>query len=142
MVCGLLANKGKLEEMMNAIRRFMQGRYGSDALTLFLLCVGIVINLIPVRHYILSILALAIFAVAIWRMLSRNIYARQKENAAYLRFWYRVKGFFLRFKPRADAKTHKHFKCPKCRQEVRVPKGKGKVLITCPKCGEKFQKKT
>ena len=120
---------------MNAIRRFMQGRYGSDALTLFLLCVGIVINLIPVRHYILSILALAIFAVAIWRMLSRNIYARQKENAAYLRIWYRVKGFFLRFKPRADAKTHKHFKCPKCRQEVRVPKGKGKVLITCPKCG-------
>lgn len=110
--------------------------------TLFLLCVGIVINLIPVRHYILSILALAIFAVAIWRMLSRNIYARQKENAAYLRIWYRVKGFFLRFKPRADAKTHKHFKCPKCRQEVRVPKGKGKVLITCPKCGEKFQKKT
>ena len=127
---------------MNAIRRFMQGRYGSDALTLFLLCVGIVINLIPVRHYILSILALAIFAVAIWRMLSRNIYARQKENAAYLRIWYRVKGFFLRFKPRADVKTHKHFKCPKCRQEVRVPKGKGKVLITCPKCGEKFQKKT
>ena len=127
---------------MNAIRRFMQGRYGSDALTLVLRCVGIVINLIPVRHYILSILALAIFAVAIWRMLSRNIYARQKENAAYLRIWYRVKGFFLRFKPRADAKTHKHFKCPKCRQEVRVPKGKGKVLITCPKCGEKFQKKT
>ena len=127
---------------MNAIRRFMQGRYASDALTLFLLCVGIVINHIPVRHYILSILALAIFAVAIWRMLSRNIYARQKENAAYLRIWYRVKGFFLRFKPRADAKTHKHFKCPKCWQEVRVPKGKGKVLITCPKCGEKFQKKT
>lgn len=127
---------------MDAIRRFMQGRYGSDALTLFLMCVGIGLNIVSMFVPFLSFLALAIFVFAVWRMLSRNIYARQKENAAYLRGWQRVKNFFSGFKPRADAKTHRHYKCPECRQEVRVPKGKGKILITCPRCGKKFEKKT
>lgn len=127
---------------MDAIRRFMQGRYGSDALTLFLMCVGIGLNIVSMFVPFLSFLALAIFILAVWRMLSRNIYARQKENAAYLRSWQRVKSFFSGLGPRADAKTHKHYKCPECRQEVRVPKGKGKILITCPRCGKKFEKKT
>jgi DNA-directed RNA polymerase subunit RPC12/RpoP len=127
---------------MDAIRRFMQGRYGSDALTLFLMCVGIGLNIVSMFVPFVSFLALAIFAFAVWRMLSRNIYARQKENAAYLRGWQRVKSFFSGLGPRADAKTHKHYKCPECRQEVRVPKGKGKILITCPRCGKKFEKKT
>ena len=127
---------------MDAIRRFMQGRYGSDALTLFLMCVGIGLNIVSMFVPFFSLFALAIFVFAVWRMLSRNIYARQKENADYLRGWYRVKNFFLHLGPRADAKTHKHYKCPECRQEVRVPKGKGKILITCPRCGKKFEKKT
>ena len=127
---------------MDAIRRFMQGRYGSDALTLFLMCVGIGLNIASMFVPFLSFLALAIFVFAVWRMLSRNIYARQKENAAYLRSWQRVKSFFSGLGPRADAKTHKHYKCPECRQEVRVPKGKVKILITCPRCGKKFEKKT
>lgn len=127
---------------MDAIRRFMQGRYGSDALTLFLMCVGIGLNIVSMFVPFLSFLALAIFVFAVWRMLSRNIYARQKENAAYLRSWQRVKSFFSGLGPRADAKTHKHYKCSECRQEVRVPKGKGKILITCPRCGKKFEKKT
>jgi len=93
---------------MDAIRRFMQGRYGSDALTLFLMCVGIGLNLASMFLPFFSFLALAVFAFAVWRMLSRNIYARQKENAAYLRGWQRVKNFFSGFKPRADAKTHRH----------------------------------
>lgn len=125
--------------MMNGIRKFMQGRYGSDALSLFLLCLGVVLNLFIGRYLIGQIVAVVIFAVVIWRMFSRNIYARQKENAAYLRIWYKVKGIFT---PRPDAKTHKRFKCPKCRQMVRVPRGKGKIMITCPKCGEKFSKNT
>lgn len=127
---------------MDAIRRFMQGRYGSDVLTLFLMCVGIGLNIVSMFVPFFSLFALAIFVFAVWRMLSRNIYARQKENAAYLRGWYRVKNFFLHLGPRADAKTHKHYKCPGCRQEVRVPRGKGKILITCPRCGKKFEKKT
>lgn len=127
---------------MDAIRRFMQGRYGSDALTLFLMCVGIGLNIVSMFVPFLSFLALAVFAFAVWRMLSRNIYARQKENAAYLRGWQCVKNFFSGFRPRADAKTHRHYKCPECRQEVRVPRGKGKILITCPRCGKKFEKKT
>lgn len=68
---------------MDAIRRFMQGRYGSDALTLFLMCVGIGLNLVAVFLPFFSFLALAIFVFAVWRMLSRNIYARQKETRPF-----------------------------------------------------------
>ncbi len=86
--------------MMNGIRKFMQGRYGSDALSLFLLCVGIVLNLFIGRYLIGQIVAIAIFAVVIWRMFSRNIYARQKENAAYLRIWYKIKASLPRGRTR------------------------------------------
>ena len=69
--------------------------------------------------------------VALFRMLSRNTYKRYQENRKYLRFMERLKD-----------KEHRHFDCPRCRQPVRVPRGKGKIAITCPKCGEKFIKKT
>lgn len=113
------------------IKRFMYGRYGTDTLNLVLIIAAFLCNLFG-RNYILYLISLALITLALLRMFSRNIAARRRENA-----W--LTGLF---KPRADAKTHRHFACPKCRQKVRVPKGKGKIMITCPKCGEKFAKKT
>ena len=75
---------------------------------------------------------LVFLTLALLRMFSRNIPARRRENAWLL-------GLFRR---PADAKTHRRFRCPKCHQKVRVPRGKGKIQITCPQCGEKFIKKT
>ena len=113
------------------IKRFMYGRYGTDTLNLVLIIAAFLCNLFG-RNYILYLISLALITLALLRMFSRNIAARRRENA-----W--LTGLF---KPRADAKTHRRFACPKCHQKVRVPKGKGKIMITCPKCGEKFAKKT
>ena len=91
--------------------------------------------------YLISALALGFSA---FRMLSRNTSARRAEYD-----WYRSKVIAPIKRRRSELatrrrqkETHKFFKCPKCRQTVRVPKGKGKVRITCPKCGEVFIKET
>ena len=74
------------------------------------------------------------FALLFWanfRTFSRNTYKRYQENRRYLRFMDQLRD-----------KEHRYYTCPRCRQTVRVPKGKGKISITCPKCSERFIKKT
>jgi ribosomal protein L37AE/L43A len=76
-------------------------------------------------------------------MFSKNIPARSRENAVFMKIWYRIKNLFFKEKVKfQNKKTHKFFKCPGCRKTLRVPKGKGRIYITCPKCGERFTKKT
>lgn len=118
-------------------RRFMQGRYGNDKLNTVILIVGLIVSLlqllmpIPTLRLACMLLSYGLLIWAMFRMLSRNTYKRYEENRKYLRFLDRRKD-----------KAHKYFDCPRCRQSVRVPKGKGKIAITCPKCKEKFIKKT
>ena len=117
-------------------RRFMQGRYGTDKLNIFLLRTAFVLMLIdlflPVGllKLIFWILPMALMALSILRSFSRNIYRRYEENRKYLQLMDMVKD-----------RHHRYFNCPKCHQRVRVPRGKGKIAITCPKCREKFVKK-
>lgn len=118
-------------------RRFMQGRYGGDKLNIALVWVSfgayIVSLFIPVDgiKLLLILVYYGLLGWAIFRMLSRNTYKRYQENRKYLRLIDRIKD-----------REHKYFDCPRCRQPVRVPRGKGKISITCPKCREKFVKKT
>ncbi len=113
------------------------GRYGTDKLNTTILSIGVIISLlsvfirIPTVNLILTIICYGLLGCAILRMLSRNTYKRYQENRKYLQF-------LDRFKDR----EHRYFDCPRCRQQVRVPRGKGKISIRCPKCGEKFIKKT
>ena len=126
---------------MNWLQRFMLGRYGPDQLSLAMLILAFIVGLVPMLWAKIVTLALAV--IVFYRMFSKNIAKRRRENDWFLKVWSPVKTFFVRlFKGRPDKATHKHFKCPKCAQELRVPKGKGKVTITCPKCGEKFTRKT
>ena len=117
--------------------RFMEGRYGTDKLNTTILGVGVVACLIslfvkrPVANLILISISYGLMIWAIFRSLSRNTYKRYQENRRYLMLLERLKD-----------KEHRYFDCPRCRQPVRVPKGKGKIAITCPKCREKFIKKT
>lgn len=117
--------------------RFMSGRYGTDKLNSVLLWTGLILCLIsmflPVgwSNLTMSLLAQVFMIVAVFRCFSRNTYKRYQENRRFL---------FLIQKIRD--REHKYFSCPKCRQSVRVPKGKGKISITCPQCREKFVKKT
>lgn len=119
------------------LRRFMMGRYGTDKLNMYILGAGVVCSLlglfIPVNlvRLFLSTASYALMIWAIFRTFSRNTYKRYQENRKFLML-------LTRFKDR----QHRYFDCPRCRQSVRVPRGKGKIMITCPKCGERFQKKT
>ena len=119
------------------LRRFMAGRYGTDRLNMAILCAGLVLviiyGLVP-NAALKLILWAASYGLMIWaifRSLSRNTYKRYQENRKFLQFFDRLKD-----------REHRYFDCPKCRQMVRVPRGKGKISITCPRCREKFVKKT
>ena len=119
------------------LRRFMMGRYGTDKLNMVILGVGLALCLISMFiHYIpvnltLTVLSYVLMGWAIFRTLSRNTYKRYQENRKYLMFLQRIKD-----------REHRYYDCPRCRQQVRVPRGKGKIAITCPKCKEKFIRKT
>ena len=119
------------------MRRFMAGRYGTDKLNMYILGTGVIVSLLtmfipsaPVDAA-LTLIAYALMIWAITRTFSRNTYKRYQENKRFLLFLEQLKD-----------REHKYFKCPKCRQSVRVPKNKGKIAITCPKCRERFIKKT
>ena len=85
----------------------------------------------PLPNLMLHMLAYVLMGIAIFRTFSRNTYKRYRENRRFLMLIDRVKD-----------RDHKYFDCPRCHQPVRVPRGKGKIAITCPKCKEKFIKKT
>lgn len=118
-------------------RQFMTGRYGTDKLNMWILGAGVVACLVSmfvpsaIVKLILTLVSYVLMFWAIFRCFSRNTYKRYRENRRFLLL-------LDRFKDR----EHRYFDCPKCRQSVRVPRHKGKIAITCPKCGEKFIRKT
>jgi ribosomal protein S27E len=123
----------------------MVGRYGPDQLFIGLFVLSIVVNLVAGITGVsyLSILSWLIIIYALFRFMSRNIYKRRHENDVFLRYWTPFSGWFKKRIHRIkDGKTHRFFKCPGCGNTLRVPKGKGKINITCPKCGARFEKKT
>ena len=115
----------------------MAGRYGTDKLNTWilggglLLCIVSIFVRIPMVDLALTLGAYALMIWAMFRTFSRNTYKRYRENRRFLMILDRIKD-----------REHRYFDCPKCRQPVRVPRGKGKIMITCPKCKEKFQRKT
>jgi uncharacterized membrane protein YbaN (DUF454 family) len=131
--------------MNEKLYRFMQGRYGVDQFSKFLVIVGIVIVLISnfIGGIILNIFGMAAFVYAYCRMFSRNHPKRYRENQKYLNYINRFKNFFRRQNNfRSQRKTHHIYSCPKCRQKIRIPKGKGRIEIACPKCHTKFIKRS
>ena len=129
----------------NYIRNFMIGRYGQDHLGVAMVVVSLalfVAGSITGIGLMLSF-SYAFMALTLFRMLSRNIPRRRAENDKFIRYWWpfktKLKSKISIFRQR---KTHKFIKCPGCRYTLRIPRRKGKLQITCPKCGERFLKKT
>jgi len=126
---------------MNGFRNFMMGRYGTDQLTLALLILGMIFTFMgnAFELIFLTTITYVIFLACIYRTMSKNISARQKENYKFLKYWNPVmawsKGKYNIIK---SSKDYKYFKCPNCKQELRVPRGKGKISVTCKKCNTKF----
>lgn len=129
--------------MREKIARFMAGRYGMDSLgrsTMALTLVFIVLSYFT-RNRLVPFLAWAGIILTYYRMFSRNIYKRSAENQQFLnrtaklrRWFYTQKNIF------AQRKTHHIYKCPSCKQKIRIPRGKGRIEIRCPKCNTKFIK--
>ena len=135
--------------MRDWFRRFMQGRYGVDHFSHFLVTLAFLLMFIQlfIRHdvfkLIVSVLVVIILIYSYYRTFSRNHYQRYRENEWYLRHHNRVKCFFSRERNNMQQrKTHRIFRCPSCGQSIRVPKGKGKIAITCPMCKTEFIKKS
>ena len=128
------------------IARFMAGRYGVDSLYYALFVssfVLFIINMFLINFRILSLIialvADALFFYAIFRFLSRNVYKRQKENTAYLNFMKKPKQYLNLIKCKfRDRKTHVYKRCPSCRNNLRLPKEKGKHTVVCPCCKNRF----
>lgn len=169
-----------------------KGRNGLDKFGIFTWCASAVffIATIPSHNFIVYLIAVALLALSVFRLVSKNIDRRYLEEQRFLKLFYNIKYFFTDTKnwftrkkfastqkkeeraarkfeaerkrqaeaeevernrqaeaqkkaqAKADAKTYKYFACPNCSQKIRVPKGHGKIEITCPKCGEKFIKRT
>lgn len=131
--------------MRDKIYRFMQGRYGTDDFYKFLFWValiGIVINWF-FKSQLLSFAVTLILVYAMYRVLSKNHSARYAENQRYLQVTAKIRYWFDQQKKLMEERKYHHiYTCPKCRQKIRIPKGKGKIMIRCPKCHYEFQKRS
>lgn len=127
--------------MRQRFMQFMQGRYGVDTLnrviTWFLF--GIIIVNLFIRSNLLNLISFLLLIYLYFRMFSRNYSKRYRENQWFMSKFSPVQRFFFKQKNHAiQRKSYRLYKCPKCRQMVRVPKGKGRIAIRCPKCQEEF----
>ncbi|MEG2421895.1 MAG: hypothetical protein RSB55_10090 [Oscillospiraceae bacterium] len=129
---------------MNFLRKIMTGRYGSDQLTLFLVAVDLILYFVASLSGfgIFSVLGSVLVLFAIYRMFSRKTDKRRAENQAFLHFFSPIIHWFHTWKCKRSDKDHCYFKCPNCGQELRVPKGKGKITVTCRSCGVSFEAKS
>lgn len=130
--------------MKEKLIHFMQGRYGVDNLNthaLWLVIILLIINMF-IGNIFISIVSYALWFIVIYRTFSRQVYKRYAENEKYLKMILPITQFFNLQKKRMSDRHHKYYRCPKCKQMVRLPKGKGKIVVTCPKCQNKFEKRT
>lgn len=127
-----------MQKIKQALYRFMAGRYGTDQLnmvmlwlSLALMILGSLLSKLPLVGFLLALCSLVLIVLANFRCFSRNVSRRYEENRR-----------FLRWKDRFTDRKHRYYKCPRCHGTVRVPRGKGKIAITCPRCAERFIKKS
>ena len=129
--------------------RFMYGRNGADQLGMATLVTGILLDVVnmfvktDIARRILGVVTAVLLFIMLFRMFSRNLTKRRAENAWFLnRILYPVQRTFNGKKQQIQDKDHKYFTCPNCKTVCRVPKGKGKIVITCPKCRTEIQGKS
>lgn len=129
--------------MKEKFMRFMYGRYGVDTLGKYSLGAGLATMVLSIvfDSYTLSFLSWFFIILTYFRMFSRNLYKRSSENQTFLNKTYKLRTWFGKQKNMmAQRKTHHIYRCPGCKQKIRVPRGKGRIEIRCPKCHTTFIK--
>ena len=130
--------------MKERMQRFMAGRYGNDQLNQFIFIVAIISMVLEIitRQSLFYTLTLVLLILAYVRVFSRNINKRYEENMKFLQKKDAILNKFRKQKYYAAQRRNFHiYTCPQCKQKIRIPKGKGKISITCPKCRTSFIKK-
>lgn len=137
--------------MKEKFLRFMQGRYGVDQFSKFTIgaaFVTIVLSVFlrrsaPAISSVLDFLGMFAIVYTYYRIFSRNIAQRVRENQKYLSYTAKIRSRFQREKRLMEQrKTHHIYTCPGCGQKIRIPRGRGKIEISCPKCNTKFVKRS
>ena len=131
--------------MREKFRQFMIGRYGTDGLNQFLSIASLVLLLIAIvsRINLFTWLGVALLVFCYYRTFSRNISKRTEENYKFYTLKDRVDGKFRGLKEQwANRRIYHYYRCPQCRQKLRVPRGRGRIQISCPRCGTQFIKKS
>ena len=135
--------------MLNDLRyrftKFMQGRYGVDSLSRFLSVILLAVIVIGmfVRIPLSGLISLVLLVILYWRMFSRDIPKRYAENQKFLQLRDRFLGNFSNFGSNmSQLKDYHIYKCPRCNQKIRIPRGKGHIMVRCPRCGYEFHKKS
>ena len=127
--------------MRDKFIRFMMGRYGIDEFSRFMICAAVVFSILNlfIGHGIFYIIAVALMIYSFYRIFSKDHVKRSTENARYKYYMEKFTRWFDKEKSvMKQRKTQHIYTCGVCKQKIRIPKGKGKIEITCPKCGYKF----
>lgn len=132
-----------MKKLMQGFQRFMYGRYGMDGLGKFLFLLSMLFFFASFFEptQLTRILAMMTLICMYVRCFSKNVQKRYRENCVYYQYVNKIKAFFAKQKSyHRQRKTHHIYSCPNCRQKIRIPKGKGKVMIRCSRCGNEFMK--
>ena len=142
---------GLLNRFRSAMMRFTYGRNGMDHLNralmvgyLAFLVLQTIFSLLKLKlpAAVCGVMVYALMILVLFRMLSKNLYKRRAENQKWVNWWYPTKSRLAGAKARHADKDHKYFTCKKCKTICRVPTGKGRIIITCPKCGGQIEGKS
>ncbi|MDD6160669.1 MAG: hypothetical protein PUB51_06010 [Oscillospiraceae bacterium] len=126
------------------LARLMAGRYGADQLNNTLLVCYLICYLISLLSGLTALywISLVLLFVALFRCLSRQIDRRREENAQFMKLYRPIRQRCQNLRMRLRDKDHCYFRCPNCKQQMRVPKGKGRITVHCRSCGATFEKKS
>ena len=133
-----------LQKVREGLRKLMVGRRGADELSLALLIAGLVLSVLTsvTRIGVFYLIGLVAYGFSIYRMFSRQIETRYKENAKFLTLWRGWRSSLKQFINRVkNLRKYKYFKCPECKSRLRLPRKVGEVTVTCGKCHHAFKQK-
>ena len=132
--------------MKQKIYQFMYGRNGFDQFSRALTWAAVILLLLDAilgNTGFLYGIGLVVIIYAYYRVFSRKLEKRRAENAKYMQWQTKATAGFANWRERMrQRKDYCFFRCPSCRSMLRVPRGKGKIRVTCRKCGNAFERKT